>query len=297
MSNDAASINRDIFNDEAAEYDNKHRKLTERITRELQSRLELIGVQWILDDSDEEIGTDNKERTREVRLLDYACATGAMSRALAQYTTQCVGIDISEKMVALYNKRAGNQGLAPEEMHAIVGDLGSTSASEALSSVDLFNFDIAVVGGGFHHFGDPELIAKRLVERLRPGGILLIWDFLPHGGHHHHNARQGHSHKHSYGHECNQNHENHEEHDDKSDGNNVSHSVMHHGFSEGRMREIFSAAGVGTDFNLHTIGGGYISNHMEQILEDPEDDIKSEVNNADKGRRDVFFAWGSKSAA
>ncbi|KAI0162228.1 S-adenosyl-L-methionine-dependent methyltransferase [Xylariaceae sp. FL1272] len=294
MAEDAASINRDIFNDEAAEYDNKHRKLTERITRELQSRLELIGVEWILDDSDEEVETDNDETTREVRLLDYACGTGAMSRALAQYTTQCVGVDISERMVALYNKRAENQGLAPEEMHAVVGDLGSTSSSEALSSADLFSFDIAVVGGGFHHFGDPELIAKRLVERLKPGGVLLIWDFLPHGplhGHHHHST---HAHQHSHEHEHSHNHR---EHDDKPDGDNVLHSVMHHGFSQDRMREIFNAAGAGTDFNLHTIGGGFIiSTHMEQN-EAGVDGNKPEVGNADRGRRDVFFAWGSKGVA
>lgn len=49
------------------------------------------------------------------------------------------------------------------------------------SSFDFQLFDIAVVGLGFHHFDDPALAAKRLVERLRPGGVLLILDFLPHG--------------------------------------------------------------------------------------------------------------------
>lgn len=46
-------------------------------------------------------------------------------------------------------------------MHAILGDLTSETVSEALSSPELFNFDIAVVGGGFHHFADPALAAKR----------------------------------------------------------------------------------------------------------------------------------------
>lgn len=49
------------------------------------------------------------------------------------------------------------------------------------ASFDFQLFDIAVVGLGFHHFDDPALAAKRLVERLRPGGVLLILDFLPHG--------------------------------------------------------------------------------------------------------------------
>ena len=49
------------------------------------------------------------------------------------------------------------------------------------SGFDFHLFDIAVVGLGFHHFDDPALAAKRLVERLRPGGVLMILDFLPHG--------------------------------------------------------------------------------------------------------------------
>lgn len=49
------------------------------------------------------------------------------------------------------------------------------------SGFDFHHFDIAVVGLGFHHFDDPALAAQRLVERLRPGGVLLILDFLPHG--------------------------------------------------------------------------------------------------------------------
>jgi hypothetical protein len=69
--------------EEAASYDDKHRKLNERLTRELQARLDFIGVDWASDDSDdegdEEVGGNKKPR-REVRLLDYACGTGMMSR-------------------------------------------------------------------------------------------------------------------------------------------------------------------------------------------------------------------------
>ncbi|KAI0395176.1 hypothetical protein F5Y17DRAFT_474871 [Xylariaceae sp. FL0594] len=161
---DAADINRSIFNEEAASYDHKHRKLNERLTRELQARLDFIGVDWASDDEDTgdefEEGGANRPR-REVRMLDYACGTGMMSRAIAPYTTQCVGMDVSEKMVAAYNARAENQGLLKREMHAIVGDLTAPTVSQDLMSSDLFDFDIAVVGGGLHHFADPELAAKR----------------------------------------------------------------------------------------------------------------------------------------
>ncbi|KAI1423899.1 S-adenosyl-L-methionine-dependent methyltransferase [Xylaria sp. FL1777] len=299
MSGDAADINRSIFNEEAASYDEKHRKLNERLTRELQARLDFIGADWASDDEDsdeEEGGKGDKKPRREVRLLDYACGTGMMSRALAPYVTQCVGMDISEKMVAAYNIRAENQGLSPEEMHAVLGDLVSEKANDALSSPELFNFDIAVVGGGFHHFGDPELAAKRLVERLKPSGILLIWDFLPHAPFHRH---QHHSHDEGQA---------KEEKDGKKSGHEVFHSVMHHGFSEPRMREIFTAAGAGTDFRLEHIGGGFVlGGHGHQHLDG--EGVAASGNgeghgtgdgSGDKDReafqRQVFFARGTKGS-
>ncbi|KAI0862902.1 S-adenosyl-L-methionine-dependent methyltransferase [Xylaria cubensis] len=295
----AADINRSIFNEEAASYDEKHRKLIERLTRELQTRLDFIGADWASEDedSDEEGEGDNKKKPRrEVRLLDYACGTGMMSRTFAPYTTQCVGMDVSENMVAAYNTRAENQGLSPEEMHAVLGDLISDTPGDALLSPELFNFDIAVVGGGFHHFGDPALAAKRLVERLKPGGVLLIWDFLPHGplhrhGNHHHHHGHGEGEDHSHGHADN---------GDKQTSPKVFHSVMHHGFSESQMREIFTAAGAGTDFQLEVIGGGFVFSHGHQQDENkntaPSGDWEEGDVAKDKEafRRQVFFARGTK---
>ncbi|KAI1108534.1 S-adenosyl-L-methionine-dependent methyltransferase [Nemania sp. NC0429] len=316
MAGDAAEINRTIFNEEAASYDEKHRKLNDRLTRELQARLDFIGVDWASDDddSDDEDERDARERPRrEVRLLDYACGTGMMSRALAPYTAQCVGMDISEEMVAAYNRGAENQGLSPDEMRAVLGDLTSESVDDALSSPELFNFDIAVVGGGFHHFEDPELAAKRLVERLRPGGVLLIWDFLPHGPlnlhlHQHHHHNHGHGHGHGRGINA--------ERDEDQATREIFRSVMHHGFSEARMREIFTGAGAGAEFRLEVIGRGFaIGGHGHGHGEDQtpaqqgerwgaegKDDAggdKGEGKDKDKDdkealRRQVFFARGTK---
>ncbi|KAI1813154.1 S-adenosyl-L-methionine-dependent methyltransferase [Poronia punctata] len=293
---DASDINRSIFNQEAADYDNKHRKLNDRLTREIQARLDFIAVDWVSDDedSDEEVeegGEGNKPR-REVRLLDYACGTGMISRALAPYTTQCVGMDISENMVAAYNARAEMQGLSRSEMHAIVGDLASPTVSDDLMSEDLSNFDIAVVGGGFHHFGDPELAAKRLVERLKPGGVLLVWDFLPHGPPPS-SSSSSHGHEHEHGHSHNHHHHNNSQ-------SNVFHSVMHHGFSKERIREIFISAGAGTDYALEVVGGGlaFASGHghgHEEGLREVVDQSEKESGENRGFRREVFFARGTKA--
>ncbi|KAI1771658.1 S-adenosyl-L-methionine-dependent methyltransferase [Hypoxylon cercidicola] len=268
-----AEVNRLHFNEEASSYDAKHSKLNERLTEEIQARLDWIGVEWAdIDDDDDssededepdksEDGPEKRHKSsqpkREVRLLDYACGTGMMTRALAPYTTQCVGIDISENMVAAYNARAEYQGLSADEMHAIVGDLG---AAEGPRPADLLAhprlcsglFDVATVGGGLHHFADPELAAERLGQRLRPGGVLLVWDFLPHGPRHAH-ARG-------------------------------SHSVLHHGLSEDRVRALFERAGVGEGFALVVLGSGVSPGHG--LGHDDGEPVK----------RQVFLARGQKAA-
>jgi SAM-dependent methyltransferase len=112
-------------------------------------------------------------------------------------------------------------------MFAVVGDLAVPSEPNpsSLSGPEFNNFDLAVVGGGFHHFEDPELAAARLVERLRPGGVLLIWDFLPHGDDYIHDAH---------------------------------HTVAHHGFTEERLKNLYEKAGAAKNFKLDIIGAGIV---------------------------------------
>ncbi|KAK6956437.1 hypothetical protein Daesc_001715 [Daldinia eschscholtzii] len=215
-----AEANRLHFNEEASTYDAKHGKLNERLTEEIRSRLDWIGVDWASDDddSDEEVESKPTKPRRE---------------ALAPYTTQSIGVDISENMVAAYNSRAENQGLSRDEMHAVVGDLAAADGpqpSELFADPRFFGFDIATVGGGLHHFAEPELAAERLVERLRPGGVLLVWDFLPHGPHHGLNA----------------------------------HAVIHHGLSEERVRKMFEHAGAGKGFSLEVLGSGLMPGHYAE---------------------------------
>ncbi|KAK7702244.1 hypothetical protein SLS64_009822 [Diaporthe eres] len=234
-------LNQEHFDNEAADYDAKHEKTTAEIARRLEARRGLIGVEWLEEDdsSDEEgVSTTDAIPARAVRVLDYACGTGSMSRAFAPYTTQCVGIDLSEKMVDMYNARARNQGLSEDEMVAFQGNLcvPEDQDPEAFRDGKFFGFDLAVVGLGFHHFDDPDLAAKRLAARLKPGGVLMIIDFLPHGPH----GSEAHG----------------KEGTDMviAADEKALKTVTHHGFSEERIREIFIGAGAGKDFALDDMG-------------------------------------------
>lgn len=58
----------------AESYDTKpwQREISAQITAELRSKLDFIGVDWLKSSGEDE--------GREVRLLDYACGTGLVSR-------------------------------------------------------------------------------------------------------------------------------------------------------------------------------------------------------------------------
>lgn len=183
-------------------------------------------------------------------------------------------------MVHEYNTMANNQGIPPSEMFAYAGDLISLKDPfpEAFSTPEFFEFDIAAVGMGFHHFESPTLAAKRLGERLKKGGTLLIVDFAPHelsgvvGGH-------GHRHDHGHGHS--------HAHDAAMEGkpseaiNDARETITHHGFSETDVKKMFENAGVGLDFKYQEIGDGVVFVNM-----------KSE---GDSMKRSVFMARGTKS--
>jgi len=179
------------------------------------------------------------------------------TQALAPYVTQCMGIDLSEGMVNEYNSSAQNQGILSSEMHAVLGNLidATNPNPSPLSSPEFHDFDIAVVGLGFHHFDDPALAAKRLAERLKKGGVLMIVDFMPHEHFHGHDS-------HNHGHD-----------------HPAKKTVMHMGFSDEEVKKMFEGAGVGGGFKFVVLGKGVVFENKEKGM---------------KMERSVFMARGSK---
>ncbi|KAI9791360.1 MAG: hypothetical protein M1835_000377 [Candelina submexicana] len=179
---DLAEDNRKHWNDLASTYDSKpwQQKIVNQVSSEIRNRLDWIGVDWIDDKATKSSSRGTLQK--QVRVLDFACGPGTVSRALAPYASEFRGVDISENMVREYNTRAANLGFPPTEMFATTGNLLDPSGPSAnLLGPDLYNFDLAVVGMGFHHLEHPALATKRLVERLKPAeGVILIIDCLPH---------------------------------------------------------------------------------------------------------------------
>ncbi|KAH7418096.1 S-adenosyl-L-methionine-dependent methyltransferase [Cadophora sp. MPI-SDFR-AT-0126] len=235
--------NHSHWNEAASTYNSKFAKTIQQIIDEIQKHHEWLGVDWAEESDSEDEGSSATPK-KTVRLLDYACGTGLVSRALAPYITQSIGIDLTEGMVKEYNTSARNQGISEAEMLAVQGNLIDANSPNppALAGKEFYDFEIAAVGLGFHHFDDPALAAKRLAERLKKGGVLFIVDFLPHK---HLPADDEHGHK-------------------------AAKTITHMGFSQETVKKMFEDAGVGASFDYKVIGKGVVfeggGNKMERSV-------------------------------
>lgn len=137
-------------------------------------------------------------------------------------------------MVSTFNSRAATAGFPSSVVSAVIGDLFDKANPQpsSLSDAHFWNFDIATVGFGFHHFEDVVFAASQLKQRLRPGGVLVINDFLEGGdlladekgeaipGSEGNHAVHDHKHGHGHGHK--------HEHNHHTDQSSISDEHRHH---------------------------------------------------------------------
>ncbi|KAJ9223643.1 S-adenosyl-L-methionine-dependent methyltransferase [Paecilomyces variotii] len=207
--------NRHYFDEKATHYKTDFAEATQLLISEIESRRHWISPKW----TDTEGGRD-----QEITLLDYACGPGTVSSTLAPFVTKAVGIDVSDNMIAEFNKNAREAGVA-EKMVGLKGDLLCETIADELCEPNLFNFDIVVVSLALHHFPDPEFALKRLADRLKKGGTLLIVDFVPD--------------KHT--------HEFHKDHPE------AAATIGKHGFTRDEVRKLCEDAGVEAAFDYQVV--------------------------------------------
>ncbi|RAO68882.1 uncharacterized protein BHQ10_004894 [Talaromyces amestolkiae] len=202
-------VNRQYFDKTARDYDTGFEKGISMMREETLRHRLWISSRW----------TDTAEgKGKEIRLLEYACGPGHVTRTLEPFVTKCLGLDVSENMVAVYNQRVEEAGIPSEKMSAKVGDLLAENVSEDLQGPEYRDLDIIIVSMALHHFSDPQLALKRLADRLQKGGVLWIVEMLeePHAK---------------------------DEHERVSP--ETAQIVHKHGFGVDEMKDLFLGAGLG----------------------------------------------------
>ncbi|KAF1991581.1 S-adenosyl-L-methionine-dependent methyltransferase [Aulographum hederae CBS 113979] len=143
-------------------------KVERRMTSELRDRLVWIGIEW---------ANKDVEASKDVRLLDYACGTGMMTRTFAPHITSATGVDVSPAMIKAFNTCIPDSGLPYHRVSAVVGDIISDPPSSSVTGPDFQDFDLIAIGFAYHHFEHQDVSVRKLSERLKPGGVFLITDF------------------------------------------------------------------------------------------------------------------------
>jgi ubiquinone/menaquinone biosynthesis C-methylase UbiE len=103
------------------------------------------------------------------RVLDIGTGTGVVAleaAAAAGVGGSCVGIDLSEKMLASARANARGVGLADRIVF-------ESMDAEALQFVDA-SFDVVVSLFALLHFPDPAIALKEMFRVLKPGGTLVV---------------------------------------------------------------------------------------------------------------------------
>ena len=124
-------------------------------------------------------------------------------------------------MISKYHETLARLHIPPSKTLSAIGNLlvadTPSPTDPVLADEQLRDFDVVACCLAVHHMEDVELSVRKLAERVRPGGVLLVVDFVSgfaHGGspaRHEHNVR------------------------------------AHQGFTEEEMRRLFGLAGC-TDF-------------------------------------------------
>ncbi|KAK6000999.1 hypothetical protein QM012_003082 [Aureobasidium pullulans] len=218
--NDVTAHNRETWDSKAKDYDAKpwQKKIASQVASALDSHASWLGANW------------TSSSNQECRLLDYACGTGSVTRALSNHITHATGLDISSQMLEQYSSLLSTSHPSLH-LNTAIADFCSQDTDSSISGPDFHDFDVAGVALGFHHFNNPALCISNLAARLKKGGVLFIVDWLPkdvkpeeHIGHQHA-------------------HPSNTKEEDTEEWKKMQKTIKTNGFSENDMKTFFEGAG------------------------------------------------------
>ncbi|MEZ0323377.1 MAG: class I SAM-dependent methyltransferase [Hydrogenothermaceae bacterium] len=109
---------------------------------------------------------------KDFKILDFGCGTGLVSFFLAEDVGQIVGVDSSQGMVDVFNKKAQENNINAK---AYKLDILNEDFEEG-------DFDLIVSSMTFHHIKEPVQMLNRLKNYLKNGGYIAIADLVKEDG-------------------------------------------------------------------------------------------------------------------
>jgi SAM-dependent methyltransferase len=117
--------------------------------------------------------TGMKPQREDIRILDAGCGTGVGTEYLILLNpkAEIVGIDLSEKALAIAEERCHRSGVAGKHEGSIAFHQFPIERAEELEG----EFDLINCVGVLHHLPDPIKGIKSLAKKLVPGGLMHIF--------------------------------------------------------------------------------------------------------------------------
>ena len=117
--------------------------------------------------------TGMKPQREDIRILDAGCGTGVGTEYLILLNpkAEIVGIDLSEKALAIAKERYQRSGVAGKHERSIAFHQFPIEKAEELDG----EFDLINCVGVLHHLPDPIKGIKSLAKKLAPGGLMHIF--------------------------------------------------------------------------------------------------------------------------
>lgn len=98
------------------------------------------------------------------RICDFGCGTGLLTERLADLAAHIDGVDISTGMLAVLDAKASRNGWQHVHTHRAVPPGGAP-------------YDLVVCSSVCAFLEDYPGAVRTLVQRLRPGGLFVQWDW------------------------------------------------------------------------------------------------------------------------
>lgn len=103
------------------------------------------------------------------RVLDLACGPGYLTLALAERAARVVGVDVTDRFLAMARAEARRRGL--RNVALVPGDVERLPFPGGA-------FDLAVCKFAFHHFEHPRRVLEEMKRVLAPGGRIALMDMI-----------------------------------------------------------------------------------------------------------------------